>query len=94
MGAGRKTETFYAPANPKGRASAASGSNSMYPGFRNLHKSDLGGVIFGCKNNTMNECLTKQIFGISELPCLQPSITLNLCYVVPLQDAFMLALMT
>ncbi|KAF2306483.1 hypothetical protein GH714_018467 [Hevea brasiliensis] len=31
---------------------------------RNLKKSQLGGVIFGCKNNTMNECLSKQLFGL------------------------------
>ncbi|XP_050203320.1 uncharacterized protein LOC126688246 isoform X2 [Mercurialis annua] len=31
---------------------------------RNLGKSQLGGVIFGCKNGTMNECLSKQIFGL------------------------------
>ncbi|OAY62562.1 Kelch-like protein 12 [Ananas comosus] len=31
---------------------------------RNLRKCDLGGVIFGCKHNTMNECLTKQMFGL------------------------------
>lgn len=30
---------------------------------RNLRKCDLGGVIFGCKHNTMSECLTKQMFG-------------------------------
>ncbi|KAJ1691321.1 hypothetical protein LUZ63_015476 [Rhynchospora breviuscula] len=64
MGAGRKTETYHTPANFNYVASAAPGSNSMYHGFRNLHKSDLGGVIFGCKNNTMQECLTKQLFGL------------------------------
>ncbi|XP_009400961.3 uncharacterized protein LOC103985073 [Musa acuminata AAA Group] len=31
---------------------------------RNLHKSDLGGVIFGCKHKTMEECLSKKIFGL------------------------------
>ncbi|XP_074569020.1 uncharacterized protein LOC141825540 [Curcuma longa] len=31
---------------------------------RNLHKSDLGGVIFGCKHHTMKECLSKQLFGL------------------------------
>lgn len=30
---------------------------------RNLGKNNLGGVIFGCKDNTMKECLFKQIFG-------------------------------
>ncbi|KAG6524344.1 uncharacterized protein LOC122045914 isoform X1 [Zingiber officinale] len=31
---------------------------------RNLRKSDLGGVIFGCKHHTMKECLSKQLFGL------------------------------
>ncbi|GKD18024.1 putative development/cell death domain, kelch-type beta propeller containing protein, partial [Tanacetum coccineum] len=29
---------------------------------RNLRKSDLGAVIFGCTHNTINECLSKQLF--------------------------------
>lgn len=32
---------------------------------RNLSKEQLGGVIFGTKNSTINECLTKQLFGKS-----------------------------
>ncbi|XP_004492506.1 uncharacterized protein [Cicer arietinum] len=31
---------------------------------RNLTKDQLGGVIFGCKNATIKECLTKQLFGL------------------------------
>lgn len=31
---------------------------------RNLGKINLGGVIFGCKNNTIKECLFKQLFGL------------------------------
>ncbi|XP_010543174.1 PREDICTED: influenza virus NS1A-binding protein homolog isoform X2 [Tarenaya hassleriana] len=31
---------------------------------RNLLKSQLGGVIFGCKHTTIKECLSKQIFGL------------------------------
>ncbi|XP_073114552.1 uncharacterized protein [Elaeis guineensis] len=31
---------------------------------RNLRKNDLGGVIFGCKHNTIAECLSKQLFGL------------------------------
>ncbi|KAL9425907.1 hypothetical protein AB3S75_032806 [Citrus x aurantiifolia] len=31
---------------------------------RNLQKSYLGGVIFGCKNSTIKECLAKQLFGL------------------------------
>ncbi|KAG4377770.1 hypothetical protein GLYMA_18G207500v4 [Glycine max] len=29
---------------------------------RNLRKNQLGGIIFGCKNATMKECLSKQLF--------------------------------
>ncbi|KAK8969000.1 hypothetical protein KSP40_PGU005683 [Platanthera guangdongensis] len=57
MGAGRKTETinfdgFY-PITEHGHISS-----------RNLPKNDLGGAIFGCKHSTMEECLTKQLFGL------------------------------
>ncbi|KAJ8898926.1 hypothetical protein K2173_008420 [Erythroxylum novogranatense] len=31
---------------------------------KNLTKSQLGGVIFGCKSGTIQECLTKQLFGL------------------------------
>ncbi|KAE7996543.1 hypothetical protein FH972_001257 [Carpinus fangiana] len=31
---------------------------------RNLRKSDLCGVIFGCTYNTINECYSKQLFGL------------------------------
>lgn len=31
---------------------------------RNLGKTNLGGVIFGCKNSTIKECLVKQLFGL------------------------------
>lgn len=48
MKAGRRTLTFNA--------------NESYA--RNLRKNDLGGVIFGCKNTTIKECLFKQLFGL------------------------------
>ncbi|KAG8647813.1 ring canal kelch homolog isoform X2 [Manihot esculenta] len=38
-------------------------ANSTTPA-RNLKKSQLGGVIFGCKNDTMKECLSEQLFGL------------------------------
>ncbi|KAL9686521.1 hypothetical protein QQ045_023981 [Rhodiola kirilowii] len=38
------------------------GSNTA--NTRSLSKSQLGGVIFGCKNSTMQECLQKQLFGL------------------------------
>ncbi|KAF3333598.1 B2 protein [Carex littledalei] len=81
MGAGRKTETFYASANPNSMALRAPGNNSIFPGFRNLQKSDLGGVIFGCKNGTMEECLTKQLFG---LPAMHYSYIRNIDAGLPL----------
>lgn len=30
---------------------------------RNLGKRDIGGVIFGCKHDTINECFSKKLFG-------------------------------
>ncbi|KAM3216902.1 kelch-like protein 4 isoform X1 [Capsicum annuum] len=47
-------------------ASAVSSSNQAKNagGFRNLRRSQLGGVIFGCTKNTMKECLSKQLFGL------------------------------
>ncbi|KAG0463664.1 hypothetical protein HPP92_019733 [Vanilla planifolia] len=54
MGAGRKTQTINVD-----RRNPASESVS-----RNLHKNYLGGVIFGCKNSTITECLSKQLFGL------------------------------
>jgi hypothetical protein len=67
MGAGRKTQTFpineHAPSLPKTVKSSATA--------RNLMKSQLGGVIFGCRNSTIKECLFKQLFGqSSHLPLL------------------------
>ena len=35
---------------------------------RNLRENQLGGVIFGCKHNTIEECFEKQLFGLSNLP--------------------------
>ncbi|CAN4115859.1 unnamed protein product [Withania somnifera] len=47
-------------------ASAVASSNQAKNsgGFKNLKSSQLGGVIFGCKDNTMKECLSKQLFGL------------------------------
>ncbi|KAK1409389.1 hypothetical protein QVD17_35915 [Tagetes erecta] len=33
---------------------------------RNLRKTDLGAVIFGTTHNTINECLSRQLFGLPE----------------------------
>ncbi|GLT66122.1 hypothetical protein SLA2020_385090 [Shorea laevis] len=42
------------------------GGNKMqnFTGSRNLKKSQLGGVIFGCTSSTIKECLFKQLFGL------------------------------
>ncbi|XVF76895.1 hypothetical protein PTKIN_Ptkin13bG0304000 [Pterospermum kingtungense] len=56
MVAGRKSQTFQA----KVYAPYTSNPNPT----RNLSKSQLGGVIFGCKNSTYKECLFKQLFGL------------------------------
>lgn len=56
MGAGRKTETYTLPPNQD--------LSPYNVSARNLMKNHLGAVIFGCKNSTMNECLSKQLFGL------------------------------
>ncbi|KAK1428014.1 hypothetical protein QVD17_16832 [Tagetes erecta] len=38
--------------------------NHSWPSNRNLGKSQLGGVIFGATNTTINECFLKQLFGL------------------------------
>jgi hypothetical protein len=58
MGAGRKTETHTL----KEKSQAQWTTNCSSPA-RNLRKSDLGGVIFGCKNHTFGECYSKRLFG-------------------------------
>jgi hypothetical protein len=59
MGAARKTETFNVAT--ENRSNARYGDNSI--AARYLGEYQLGGVIFGCKHNTINECLSKQLFG-------------------------------
>ncbi|KAK3163967.1 hypothetical protein QOZ80_1AG0010800 [Eleusine coracana subsp. coracana] len=60
MGTGRRTETFN-PAT-QNNSSAHYGDHSI--AARYLGEDQLGGVIFGCKHNTINECLSKQLFGL------------------------------
>ncbi|GMH13315.1 hypothetical protein Nepgr_015156 [Nepenthes gracilis] len=58
MGAGRKKETFtLEEKTPKWTMNCSAPA-------RNLRKSELGGVIFGCKHCTFNECMAKQLFGL------------------------------
>lgn len=60
MGAGRHTQTYLIPAS----AGPSGGSAIGPPPQRNLGKTELGGVIFGCTHFTMNECLNKNLFGL------------------------------
>ncbi|XP_044473860.1 influenza virus NS1A-binding protein homolog B isoform X2 [Mangifera indica] len=59
MGAGRKAQTIILNGN-----SPPTNPTYTHASARNLGKHQLGGVIFGCKNNTIRECLTNQLFGL------------------------------
>ncbi|XXG39840.1 hypothetical protein AAC387_Pa01g0698 [Persea americana] len=61
MGAGKRTQTIII--NERTPSSYPTTMNSS-TSARNLRKSDLGGVIFGCKHQTMAECLSNQLFGL------------------------------
>ncbi|PPR96533.1 hypothetical protein GOBAR_AA24128 [Gossypium barbadense] len=58
MGAGRKTQTFTASEKAQQHSTVNCSTTA-----RNLRKSNLAGVIFGCKHSTFGECLSKQLFG-------------------------------
>ncbi|KAM0994460.1 hypothetical protein ACFX2A_010118 [Malus domestica] len=55
MGAGRQPKIFTA--SPQHLA-------IYYASMRNLSKNRLGGVVFGCTKTTIEECLSKQLFGL------------------------------
>ncbi|TYI19914.1 hypothetical protein ES332_A07G198000v1 [Gossypium tomentosum] len=59
MGAGRKTQTFTASEKAQQHSTVNCSTTA-----RNLRKSNLAGVIFGCKHSTFGECLSKQLFGL------------------------------
>nr|XP_010921050.1 actin-binding protein IPP [Elaeis guineensis]XP_010921051.1 actin-binding protein IPP [Elaeis guineensis] len=63
MGRGKKTQTIIVPERPPWSPTGGNSSTTA----RNLRKSDLGGVIFGCTHNTMKECLSNQLFGLPSL---------------------------
>ncbi|KAL1290176.1 hypothetical protein HN51_058584 [Arachis hypogaea] len=63
MGAGRRTETHVLSERSRAPSSSSSSVNCSVTA-RNLRKSELGGVIFGCKHNTMNQCFQMQLFGL------------------------------
>ncbi|KAK6290717.1 hypothetical protein POUND7_002258 [Theobroma cacao] len=60
MGTGRKPQTFLV----NGNAPYTPNLTNSNVAARNLRKSQLGGVIFGCKDSTFKECLFKQLFGL------------------------------
>lgn len=60
MGGGRKTQMITFSDYPISGASSSYNPNAI---AKLMGKANLAGVIFGCTNNTMSECLTKQIFG-------------------------------
>ncbi|XP_052173630.1 uncharacterized protein LOC127788951 [Diospyros lotus] len=60
MGTGRQRKNFI----PSGSATPASIPATSHVNNRNLMKNHLGGVIFGCNNTTIKECLSKQLFGL------------------------------
>lgn len=59
MGAERKSQTYMIKESVPSSLNLVSSSASV----RNLAKSHLGGVIFGCESSTIKECLSKQLFG-------------------------------
>ncbi|MED6111915.1 hypothetical protein PIB30_056692 [Stylosanthes scabra] len=60
MGAGKKTQNSQYGWRP----TSLSNSEATSVFGRNLRKNQLGGVVFGCKNTTIKECLSKQLFGL------------------------------
>ncbi|XP_024031256.1 uncharacterized protein LOC21404138 isoform X2 [Morus notabilis] len=60
MGTGKKIQTYIVNGSSPSAPNMVVGSLQA----RNLRKSQLGGVIFGCKNSTMKECLFKQLLGL------------------------------
>ncbi|XP_054817367.1 uncharacterized protein LOC129317057 isoform X4 [Prosopis cineraria] len=59
MGGGRKTKSYTLQEKSK-----RSWSVNCSISTRNLGKAKLAGVIFGCKNNTIKECISKLLFGL------------------------------
>lgn len=63
MGTGRKTETYNAATPKQDQNNTRRHGGQSFPA-RNLREDELGGVIFGCTHQTINECLSKQLFGL------------------------------
>jgi hypothetical protein len=62
MGTGRKTETKNVATPKQDQSNTRRYGDQSFPA-RNLGEDELGGVIFGCTHQTINECLSKQLFG-------------------------------
>ncbi|WOH08073.1 hypothetical protein DCAR_0727510 [Daucus carota subsp. sativus] len=77
MGAGRRVQTF----NLNDTAVSSPNKAGSSTDFRYLSKKNLGGVIFGCTNSTIKECLHKQLFG---LPASHISYVSNIAPGLPL----------
>ncbi|KAI4306510.1 hypothetical protein L6164_029781 [Bauhinia variegata] len=76
MGGGRKTKTYTL----KEKSQPAPSVNFSVTA-RNLRKSELGGVVFGCKHSTIKECFSNQLFG---LPAPHISYVKNIAPGLPL----------
>ncbi|XP_022767815.1 kelch-like protein 1 [Durio zibethinus] len=79
MVVGTKAQTFLV----NGNAPCIPNLTNSIMSVRNLGKSQLGGVIFGCKTSTYKECLFKQLFGLpaqhfSYVKNIQPGLPLFL----------------
>ena len=62
MSTGRKTGA-YNVAKPNQHQSNTRRYGDQSFSARNLGEDELAGVIFGCTHQTINECLSKQLFG-------------------------------
>lgn len=65
MGKGRKKTREF----PSKEKYEAPWTVNMSGTARNLTKDKLGGVIFGCKNHTITECLENELFGVFSTRC-------------------------
>uniref|UniRef100_A0ACD5TR57 Uncharacterized protein n=1 Tax=Avena sativa TaxID=4498 RepID=A0ACD5TR57_AVESA len=63
MRTGRKTKTHNAATPKQDQSNTRRFGDQSFPA-RNLREDELGGVIFGCTHQTINECLSKQLFGL------------------------------
>lgn len=63
---------------------------------RNLGKSKLAGVIFGCKHHTMQECLSEQLFGLltssfADQPSIYKRFTVIFSHISLISNGYVMA---